>query len=139
MLQAVSWAVFLKAVLAVAICYYSALGVLIYRKRLLVLFRGRGKTLFIGLALTGLAGILRAQDGNAGISQANGLIRGYFQTGTDLMYAIGAVLGLVGAVRVFREWNSGHQQEAYRAATAWFGSCIFLVIVATVIKSFFGI
>jgi uncharacterized membrane protein YidH (DUF202 family) len=82
---------------------------------------------------------LQAQDGNQGINQANTLIRGYFTTGVQLMYAIGAVLALVGAVRTFREWNAGHQQEAYRAAAGWFGSCIFLVIVATVIQSFFGL
>lgn len=67
------------------------------------------------------------------------MIRSYFDSGCQLMYAIGAILALVGAVQVYRHWNSGHQQEAYKAAAGWFGSCVFLVIVATVIKSFFGI
>ncbi|GGB23858.1 hypothetical protein GCM10011511_54680 [Puia dinghuensis] len=82
---------------------------------------------------------LHAQDGNAGITQANTMIRNYYADGVNLMYAIAAILGLVGAVKVYREWNHGHQQEAYRAAAGWFGSCVFLVVVATVIKSFFGI
>jgi len=42
----------------------------------------------------------RAQDGNAGINQANTMVRSYFATGVQLMYAIGAILGLIGAVRV---------------------------------------
>jgi hypothetical protein len=77
-------------------------------------------------------------DGNAGISQATTLVKGYFATGTTLLYAIGAVVGLVGAVKVFNAWNSG-SQETSKMAAGWFGSCIFLVVVATVLKSFFGV
>lgn len=79
-----------------------------------------------------------AQDGNSGINQANTLVRGYFDTGCTLMYAIGAVVGLIGAVKVYQKWNSG-DQDTSRVAASWFGSCIFLVVVATVLKSFFGI
>ena len=39
-------------------------------------------------------------DGEAGIQQATDMISGYFETGTSLMYAIGAIVGLVGAVKV---------------------------------------
>ncbi|PZR29101.1 MAG: carbamoyl phosphate synthetase [Citrobacter freundii] len=79
-----------------------------------------------------------AQDGNAGIEQANSMVREYFGTGTNLMYAVGAVVGLIGAVKVYQKWNSG-DQDTGKVAAAWFGSCIFLVIVTTVIKSFFSI
>ena len=54
------------------------------------------------------------------------------------MYAIGAVVGIIGAVKVFQKWNAG-EPDTNRVAAAWFGSCIFLVIVATVLKSFFGL
>lgn len=79
-----------------------------------------------------------AQDGNQGIAEATNKVAGYFDTGTDLMYAIGAIMGLVGAVKVYSKWNAGEPDTA-KVATAWFGSCIFLVVVATVLKSFFGI
>src|SRR5687768_14780560 len=82
--------------------------------------------------------IMYAQDGRAGIQSANTQVRGYFADGTNLMYAIGAVLGLIGAVKVYQKWNAG-DQDTSKVAAAWFGSCVFLVIVATVIKSFFGI
>lgn len=78
------------------------------------------------------------QSGAAGINAADQEVRSYFAIGTNLMYAIGAVLGLIGAVKVFSKWNSG-DQDTSKVAAAWFGSCIFLVIVATVIKSFFGV
>jgi len=79
-----------------------------------------------------------AQDGNAGINAANTQVRSYFATGTNLMYAVGAIVGLIGAVKVYQKWNSG-DQDTGKVAAAWFGSCVFLVIVATVIKSFFGV
>ena len=79
-----------------------------------------------------------AQDGNAGINEATMRVRSYFTTGTSLMYAIGAILGLVGAVKVYQKWNSG-DPDTGKVAAAWFGSCVFLVIVATVLRSFFGI
>jgi hypothetical protein len=40
------------------------------------------------------------QDGNAGINEANQKVRSYFAAGTNLMYAVGAVVGLIGAVKV---------------------------------------
>jgi hypothetical protein len=76
------------------------------------------------------------QDGNAGINEANTKVRSYFAAGTNLMYAVGAVLGLIGAVKVYSKWNSG-DPDTGKVAAAWFGSCVFLVVVATVIRSFF--
>lgn len=77
-------------------------------------------------------------DGNNGINQANTMVRSYFDTGTQLMYGIGALLGLIGAVRVYQLWGLSHG-EASKAAAAWFGACVFLVIVSTVLRSFFGL
>ena len=79
-----------------------------------------------------------AQDGIAGINEANQQVRSYFAAGTQLMYAIGALVGLIGAVKVYQKWNAG-DQDTGKVAAAWFGSCVFLVVVATVIKSFFGV
>lgn len=98
----------------------------------------RSKAFVLALSMYCLSyAIAYAQDGNAGISEAATQVRGYFDTGTQLMYAIGAVLGLVGAVKVYQKWNSG-DPDTSKVAAAWFGSCVFLVIVATVLGSFFG-
>ena len=96
------------------------------------------KKLLLSAALLALKIMARAQDGNAGINQANTQVRSYFASGTNLMYAVGAIVGLIGAVKVYNKWNSG-DQDTGKVAAAWFGSCVFLVIVATVIKSFFGV
>jgi len=99
----------------------------------------RGKAFLLALAVYCATYMYSyAQDGNAGINEANMRVRSYFDTGTNLMYAIGAVLGLIGAVKVYQKWNSG-DPDTGRVAAAWFGSCIFLVVVATVLKSFFGV
>ena len=79
-----------------------------------------------------------AQDGNQGIQQATTMVKGYFDTGCNLMYAIGAVIAIIGGVKTFQKWNAGEPDTA-KVAASWFGSCIFLVVVATVIKSFFGL
>lgn len=98
-----------------------------------------GKIIAAGAAvLAFFAQAAYSQDGNQGIAEATNKVAGYFDTGTDLMYAIGAIMGLVGAVKVYSKWNAGEPDTA-KVATAWFGSCIFLVVVATVLKSFFGI
>jgi hypothetical protein len=77
-------------------------------------------------------------DGNQGLSQANTLVRSYYDTATSLMFAIGAIMGIIGAIRVFSMWIQGDDRMG-KTAALWFGACIFLVVVATVIKSFFGI
>lgn len=99
----------------------------------------KGKAFTLTLLVNGITCLYSyAQDGNAGINEANTKVRSYFDTGTNLMYAIGAVLGLIGAVKVYQKWNGG-DPDTGRVAAAWFGSCIFLVVVATVLKSFFGV
>jgi hypothetical protein len=99
----------------------------------------KSKAFFLAVVVYGFSYLVSyAQDGNAGINEANMRVRSYFDTGTNLMYAIGAVVGLIGAVKVYQKWNGG-DPDTGRVAAAWFGSCIFLVVVATVLKSFFGV
>jgi hypothetical protein len=96
------------------------------------------KTFTVSITCLLLQIAVNAQDGNAGIQEANTRVRSYFDSGTNLMYAIGAILGLIGAVKVYQKWNAG-DHDTGKVAAAWFGSCVFLVVVATVIRSFFGI
>ncbi|WP_289030367.1 DUF4134 domain-containing protein [uncultured Algoriphagus sp.] len=83
---------------------------------------------------------VNAQDearGATGIQAASNQVSSFFDSGVTLMYAIGAIVGLVGAVKVFNKWNSG-DPDTGKVAAAWFGSCVFLVVVAIVLRSFFG-
>lgn len=93
---------------------------------------------FTTVALSVASKVATAQDGNEGINQATDMVKSYFDSGANLMYAVGALLGLIGGVKVYQKWNHG-DHDTGKVAAAWFGSCIFLVVVATVIKSFFGL
>jgi hypothetical protein len=95
------------------------------------------KAFMLSVLFFAFLGLSMAQDGNAGINAATQQVRSYFLSGVNLMYAIGAIVGLIGAVKVFNKWNSG-EPDTGKVAAAWFGSCVFLVIVATVLTSFFG-
>lgn len=76
--------------------------------------------------------------GSAGITDATAQVKGYFAVGVDLVYAIGAIVGLVGAVKVYNKWSNG-EQDTSKVASSWFGACIFLVVVATILKGFFKV
>lgn len=65
-------------------------------------------------------------------------LNSYFDPATKVMYAISAIVGLIGGIKVYSKWNSG-DPDTQKVAASWFGACIFLVVVATVIKTFFGI
>lgn len=105
--------------------------------------RRRERTIVYGAMLEAMLSVsmwanAQTADGNTGINQANTLIRSYFASGVQLMYAIGAIVGLGGAVHVYMKWSRG-DHDTQKVAIAWFSACIFLVVVATVIQSFFGI
>lgn len=59
------------------------------------------KRLIMMLAAVAAASVAMAQgNGQAGITEATQMVTSYFDPGTKLIYAIGAVIGLVGGVKV---------------------------------------
>ena len=61
---------------------------------------------------------------------------GYFDPATKLIYAAGAIVGLIGAIKVYSKFSSG-DPDTGKTAGSWFGACVFLIIAATVLRSFF--
>ena len=49
----------------------------------------------------GMAGAMAQGNGQAGITEATQMVTSYFEPGTKLIYAIGAVVGLIGGVKVY--------------------------------------
>lgn len=80
--------------------------------------------------------ILAQGNGLSGIQEATSLITSYFDPGTRLMLAIGALTGLIGAVKVYTKFSNGDPDTA-RVAAGWFSACIFLVVAASILRSFF--
>lgn len=74
---------------------------------------------------------------SSGIDQATTEINSYVDPVSNLIIAIGAVVGLIGGVRVYIKWQSG-DQDTQKAIMGWFGACLFMILVGVVIKAFFG-
>ncbi|MBS2101179.1 DUF4134 domain-containing protein [Carboxylicivirga linearis] len=72
-----------------------------------------------------------------GIDQATTEVRSYVDPISNLIIALGAVIGLIGGIRVYIKWQSG-DQDTQKALMGWFGACLFLILVGVVIGAFFG-
>lgn len=84
-----------------------------------------------------LASAAMAQgNGIKGITDATSMVTSYFAPLTKLIYAVGAVVGLIGGIKVYQKFSSG-DPDTSKMAASWFGACIFLVIVGVVLESFF--
>ena len=75
-------------------------------------------------------------DGAAGITEATQMVTSYFDPATKLIYAAGAIIGLIGGVKVYSKFSSG-DPDTGKTAASWFGACIFLIVAATILRSFF--
>ena len=95
------------------------------------------KFIFTLTALFMVAGSAFAQgSGMAGIIEATQMVTSYFDPATRLIYAIGAVIGLIGGVKVYSKFSAG-DPDTSKTAASWFGACIFLIVAATILRSFF--
>ena len=57
----------------------------------------------------------------AGIDQATAEVSSYVDPVSNLIIAIGAVVGLIGGVRVYIKWQSG-DQDTQKVIMGWFGA-----------------
>ena len=85
----------------------------------------RKRILFSVLSVLVAANAFAQGEGLAGINEA-----------TNLCYAIGAVLGLVGGIKTYGKFSSG-DPDTSKTAASWFFACIFLIVAATILRSFF--
>lgn len=96
----------------------------------------RKKVLVPAAAIMTSFAALAQGDGSAGINEATQMVTSYFDPATQLIYAIGAVVGLIGGVKVYNKFSSG-DPDTSKTAASWFGACIFLIVAATILRSFF--
>ncbi len=86
------------------------------------------------LLLTATAiGAYAQGNGMAGINEATKMVTSYFDPGTKLIYAIGAVVGLIGGIKVYNKFSSG-DPDTSKTAASWFGACIFLIVAAIALQ-----
>lgn len=96
----------------------------------------RKSSFLTALLLFCYSGIYAQGNGISGITEATNMVTSYFDPATKLVYAIGAVVGLIGGVKVYGKFTSG-DPDTQKTAASWFGACIFLIVAATILRSFF--
>lgn len=64
------------------------------------------------LVIAATASVFAQGNGIAGITEATSMVTSYFDPGTKLIYAIGAVVGLIGGVKVYGKFSSGDPTRA---------------------------
>ena len=92
--------------------------------------------LIAAVLLLSISSAFAQGNGLSGINQATNMVTSYFAPATKLIYAIGAVVGLIGGVKVYSKFSSG-DPDTSKTAASWFGACIFLIVAATILRSFF--
>ena len=55
---------------------------------------------------------------------------------TMLLLMAAATVGLIGGIKVYNKFSSG-DPDTSKTAASWFGACIFLIVAATILRSFF--
>ena len=99
-------------------------------------FMTKKQILFSAALMMAASSAMAQGNGMAGITEATNMVSSYFDRGTKLIYAIGAVVGLIGGVKVYGKFSSG-DPDTSKTAASWFGACIFLIVAATILRSFF--
>ena len=92
--------------------------------------------LIAAVLLLSISSAFAQGNGLSGINQATNMVTSYFDPATNLISAIGAVVGLIGGVKVYSKLSSG-DPDTSKTAASWFGACIFLIVAATILRSFF--
>ena len=62
---------------------------------------------FTAACILAAVGAMAQGNGQAGITEATQMVTSYFEPGTKLIYAIGAVVGLIGGVKVYGKLSAG--------------------------------
>ncbi len=71
------------------------------------ILKNRKAILSAALFIAATASAFAQGNGIAGINEATSMVSSYFDPGTKLIYAIGAVVGLIGGVKVYGKFSSG--------------------------------
>ena len=99
------------------------------------------KKIFITTALL-LSAIIVEGQGQPGIddgsfNQVNNSLRNVFYVFTSTGYYIAAIIGIVGALRVYRKWTLG--EPIIKEASNWFFACLFYVVANAFLRGVLGL
>lgn len=84
-----------------------------------------------------------AQPGGSGIARGasaldalTGDLEQYLDPVTSVIYVVAAIVGVIGAFRVYTSWQQG-KDNVMSMAMGWFGAMLFILIANTVVRAMF--
>jgi len=90
------------------------------------------------LPLLLLAIAANAQPGLNEMQQAQQSLTQSFFSALDCSLVVAAIFGILGAVRIYHNWQMGHPRID-QAVAAWFFAALFMVLAGGFLQAVFGI
>jgi len=81
---------------------------------------------------------LNAQPGLNEMQQAQSDLSSSFFSALDCSLVIAAIFGILGAVRIYHNWQMGHPRID-QAVAGWFFAALFMVLAGAFLRAIFGI
>jgi hypothetical protein len=74
--------------------------------------------------------------GAATLTAQTTALQAYIDPITTIIYIAAAIIGMIGAFRVYTRWQSG-DRDVLTLAAGWFGSMLFILIANTIVRAMF--
>lgn len=82
------------------------------------------------------AGKDRIAQGSRALVNTKEKVQSYFDPLADIIYIVAAIVGLIGAIKVYSKFSSG-DPDTGKTAASWFGAAIFIVVAVYALKAMF--
>ncbi len=79
-----------------------------------------------------------AQPGIDEMNQASQQLTSSFFSAFDCSLALASILGIIGAVRIYHNWQMG-KREITADVAAWFYAAVFMILAGAFLRAMFGI
>jgi hypothetical protein len=80
----------------------------------------------------------KAQPGISEMQEAQQNLRSTFFSAMDCALVLAGILGIIGAVRIYHNWQLGHPRMDEQVA-AWFFAAFFMVLAGAFLRGVFGL
>jgi hypothetical protein len=92
----------------------------------------------LAVCLCLLASRVNAQPGLDEMQQAQQSLSSSFFSAMDCALALAAIFGIVGALRIYHNWQMGHPRID-EAVAGWLFAAFFMVLAGSFLQSLFGL
>lgn len=72
----------------------------------------------------------------AGLDEATSTVTGMFDSAVKLLYAVCAIMAIIGAFNVYSKWTSG-DPDVTKTAAGWIGGLVFVIVSIIIIQKVF--